>query len=107
MLAGALEALGIDAEKRQPTIDALGTRLDLRRLPAATGLTATRDASGRVSALAVRTRADRYVRVVEDASGSTTASEVALPTLTRIDSASGQIVSSVYQALSASPWHTT
>jgi hypothetical protein len=102
-LAAALERLGVPAAERPEIIRAVGSHVDLRRLPSQTGVTAHGDERRYPRRIMVRAAADRIVRITGLDGGPELRSQlVELPVAVRIETAGGRVESSVAQARSAS-----
>ncbi len=103
-LSAAFDRLGLDAETVRSSLAALGELLDLRRLPAETGIAVGRGPAGAVRVVGIRAEPDRFVRLRLPEGGEPPSAEnVWVPTLTRVSSAGGVVSSSVAQALAGAP----
>lgn len=103
-LAAALDRLGLEAETIRSSLAALGELLDLRRLPAETGIAVGRGAAGAVRVVGVRAEPDRFVRLLLPEGGAPpSAQSVSLPISKRVSSVGGVVSSSVAQALAGTP----
>jgi len=98
-LGAAFERGGLSGEMRQAALAAAAEIVDLRRVPASTGLAFVHD-DDRLIGVALRTRSDRFVRIRFDAAGQARADEVLLPVETTVETAAAIIDQSVAQALS-------
>jgi len=102
-LDGALGDLGLTAEERSRVLRAASTRVDLRRVPAGSGISVVRAADGRLLGVGLRAEPERFLRLAVDEHGRVTPSTVELPVLRESSSATGVVDSSVAQALGGSP----
>lgn len=98
-LDSALTSLEIPAELRPALIRALAEHVDLRRLPARTGLAAVRTPDGRLIAVTCRPAREEYIRLDLREEGGIVTTSVTVPVERKRETASGSIDSSVAQAL--------
>ena len=62
-LATALDRLGLDPDRRRVVLQTADRHLDLRRLSPRTGVAVLRGADGRLVSLAIRSDAERFLRI--------------------------------------------
>jgi murein DD-endopeptidase MepM/ murein hydrolase activator NlpD len=104
-LSAALERLGLGPEVLRQGVEALGRALDLRRLPAGSGIAVAREPRGEVTTLAVRAEPSRFLRVrIGPEPALPRAEVVELPVVTRVETVVGRVTTSVEQALASSPY---
>ena len=88
------------APDRARAIEGLAAELDLRRLPAGTGVTVQRDpVSNTACAVSVRADPERFVRLRLDTAEAVRPEVVELPTVVSVEAVEGAITHSVHDAL--------
>jgi len=103
-LGGALERVGLGPDALRLGVEALGRALDLRRLPAGSGIAVGREPRGEIRTLAVRAEPTRFLRVrIGPEPQAPQAEVVELPVVTRVETVVGRVATSVEQALAGSP----
>ena len=99
-LAAACDRLGLAAETRRLVLETADRHLDLRRLSPRAGVAVRRDAAGRPASLAIRSAADRFLRItLPDGRGALRAELLPLAIQTRLETTGGVVSTSVAQAL--------
>jgi murein DD-endopeptidase MepM/ murein hydrolase activator NlpD len=99
-LAAACDRLGLVAETRRLVLATADRHLDLRRLSPRTGVAVQRDSAGRLVTLAIRSGADRFLRItLPDGVSALRAELLPLAVQTRLETAGGVVSTSVAQAL--------
>lgn len=100
----ALASLEIPVHERGRLIEGLSDHLDLRRLPAQTGIVVWTEPGGRLARLSVRHARDRFLRLEIGASGSSSVQTVELPIEASVFTAEGLVKTSVAGALAEIPF---
>lgn len=93
----ALAELDVEDDLHLAIIEALGERLDARRLPSETGLAVVRDAAGSLVSVSCRPAFDHFVRVTIEPELGSERVEVAVQT--RVETAGGVVETTVAEAL--------
>ena len=103
-LAAACDRLGLPDETRRQVLETADRHLDLRRLSPRAGVAVQRDETGRPVSLAIRSAADRFLRItLPDGDHALRAELLPLTVQTRLETTGGVVSTSVAQALG----HTT
>jgi murein DD-endopeptidase MepM/ murein hydrolase activator NlpD len=97
-----LQNAGLETELRLRVLEGLSQAMDLRRVPAGAGLSISRRADGQPVAVAVRTEADRFIRIgpSEDTPGF---EEIVVPVDVEIRKETGTVEQSVSQTFADLP----
>ncbi len=99
-LAAVCDRLGLEVETRRQVLEMADRHLDLRRLSPRTGVAVRRDEAGRPVSLAIRSAADRFLRItLPDDRNSLRAELLPLALQTRLETTGGVVATSVAQAL--------
>lgn len=103
-LASALERLNLPSATGWDVVQAAGSHLDLRRLPAQTGIAVTRDVEQIARSVAIRPSAERFLRIHlpgNEAQPIELVEWIDLAVETRLETIGGRVRTSVAQAIGA------
>jgi murein DD-endopeptidase MepM/ murein hydrolase activator NlpD len=92
-----LKEAGLETDLRQIVLLAMEQEIDLRRIPAGTGLCVSRNRDGRPARVAVRTEKDRFLRF-EPAGETTLTEEIVIPVQVEVLTGTGIVEYSVSRA---------
>ena len=107
-LAAACDRLGLVAETRRLILETAGRHVDLRRLSPRTGVAVQRDGAGRLVSLAIRSAADRFLRItLPDGEGALRAELLPLAVQLRLETTGVVVATSVAQALEHTAYNRT
>ena len=99
-LAAVCDRVGLDPQLRRLVLDTAGRHLDLRRLSPRTGVSVSRDVTGRAVSLSIRPDPDRFLRLTLPHDDVALRAELLpLALETRVQTVGGVVASSVAQAL--------
>lgn len=105
-IAEVLGEFGLEPASTHRLVRALGDELDPRRLRPETGFRAGFDEGGTLVRLAIRDRADRFLRIEDASTEAPSVETVPLPVVTSVAHAGGRIETSVAQALTVEAGHS-
>ncbi|HKQ61724.1 MAG TPA: M23 family metallopeptidase [Candidatus Polarisedimenticolaceae bacterium] len=105
-ISGALQALGVPDGLRANVQTAVASRVNVRRLPPHSGLSAVWDGAGALRSVALRCAAGSFVRLtLEEKAGEIASVEaVPLPVTTTVETLGSVVHDSIGQALAVSPY---
>ncbi len=99
---GLLQGADLHAELRLKVLDSLKEAVDLRRMPAGSGFSISRNPGGEPLAVAVRTAADRFFRISLTGDNGRI-EEIVVPVRVEISTGTGTVEYSVSQAFADHP----